>query len=65
MGVNAATAGLVVMITWTMVIKYLAPLVHTALLWATNKLFVLAYFVLLLGWLLAGAGRRLRWETGR
>lgn len=126
-GSTAATLGLVVMITWTVVVKYLVPILwgfsagvaapimwdfwpvaHALLLvlllrrhpwawiagisigaietgivvwklvafalapergiwkllWATNKLYVLAYFVLLLIWLLAGSGRRLRRETG-
>jgi hypothetical protein len=124
----AAVGGLVVMITWTLVVKYLAPLLwglsagvpapvmwdfwplaHGALatllwrrhrwawsaavaiatleilivawklgrfalhpqlefwrlLWATNKIYVLVYFLALLAWLFFGAGRRLRWAAER
>ncbi len=127
-GTNAAILGLVVMMTWTVVIKYLVPLVWAAserasgravaapilwdfwplahlalvillarghrwawgyglavglvettivvskltafalapqrefmkLLWFTNKLYVLAFFVVFLVWLTVGSGRALR-----
>lgn len=44
--------GLVVMVTWTVVVKYLVPL-----LWFTNKVYVLVFFLCLL-YVLLGPGKR-------